>query len=220
VLLLQGPLAADQLQAAALLLSAKRYGLKIVQTKSFKLSGDPRDRDLSNTRLLTNNREHDVVAVMDSQGEFARTLPYATQWPRPVMGSNGLMAMAWHPQWERNGGPQISRRFFKLTKRTMQSQDWAAWTAVKVLASGLAATPKATMTQQLKQLRDGSIVVDGYKGPGLSFRAWDGQLRQPILIGHGDGIVGMAPLEGVLHPTEVLDTLGTDQKESTCRARP
>jgi ABC transporter substrate binding protein (PQQ-dependent alcohol dehydrogenase system) len=220
VLLLPGPLAADQLQTAALLLSAKRYGLKIVQTKSFKLSGDPRERDLSNTRLLTNDREHDVVAVMDSQGEFARTLPYATQWPRPVMGSNGLMAMAWHPQWERNGGPQISRRFFKLTKRAMQSQDWAAWIAVKALATSLAAAPKATITQQLKQLRAGAIVVDGYKGPGLSFRAWDGQLRQPILIGHGDGIVGLAPLEGVLHPTEVLDTLGTDQKESACRARP
>jgi ABC transporter substrate binding protein (PQQ-dependent alcohol dehydrogenase system) len=220
VLLLPGPLAADQLQTAALLLSAKRYGLKIAQTKSFKLSGDPRERDLSNTRLLTNDREHDVVAVMDSQGEFARTLPYATQWPRPVMGSNGLMAMAWHPQWERNGGPQISRRFFKLTKRAMQSQDWAAWIAVKALATSLAAAPKATITQQLKQLRAGAIVVDGYKGPGLSFRAWDGQLRQPILIGHGDGIVGLAPLEGVLHPTEVLDTLGTDQKESACRARP
>jgi len=220
VLLLQGPLAADQLQAAALQMSAKRYGLKIVQTKPFKLSGDPRDRDLSNTRLLTNDREHDIVAAMDSQGEFARTLPYATQWPRPVMGSNGLMAMAWHPQWERHGGPQLSRRFFKLTKRTMQSQDWAAWIAVKALATGLAAAPKASIAQQLKQLRAGSIVVDGYKGPGLSFRAWDGQLRQPILIGHGDGIVGLAPLEGVLHPTEVLDTLGTDQKESACRAQP
>lgn len=220
VLLLQGPLPSDQLQAAAMLMSAKRYGLKIVQSKSFKLSGDPRERDLFNTRLLTNEREHDVVAVLDSQGEFARTLPYATQWPRPVVGSNGLMAMAWHPQWERNGGPQVSRRFFKRTKRTMQSQDWAAWMAVKALVAGLAAAPKATIAQQLKQLRDGTVLVDGSKGPPLSFRAWDGQLRQPVLLGHGDGVVGLAPLEGVLHPTEVMDTLGTDQKESTCRARP
>ena len=220
VLLLQGPNPADQLQAAAMLMSAKRYGLKIAQTKSFKLSGDPRERDLFNTRLLTNDRDHDVVAVMDSQGEFARTLPYATQWPRPVVGSNGLMAMAWHPQWDRNGGPQVSRRFFKATKRTMQSQDWAAWIAVKAMAAVLADKPTADVAQQLKQLRAGAIFVDGSKGPRLSFRSWDGQLRQPILIGHGDGIIDMAPLDGVLHPTEVMDTLGTDQKESTCRVRP
>ena len=219
LLLLQGPLPADQLQAAALVSSAKRYGLKILQTKPFKLSGDPRERDLFNTRLLTNERDHDVVAVMDSQGEFARTLPYATQWPRPVMGSNGLMAMAWHPQWERHGGPQVSRRFQKMSKRPMQSQDWAAWMAMKAVAAGLVGNPKADISQQLKQLRGGELFVDGNKGPRLSFRSWDGQLRQPILLGHGDGIVGLAPLEGVLHPTEVMDTLGMDQKESKCRMR-
>jgi ABC transporter substrate binding protein (PQQ-dependent alcohol dehydrogenase system) len=219
LLLLQGPLPDDQLQGAAMALSAKRYGLKILQTKSFKLSGDPRERDLFNTRLLTNERDHDVVAVMDSQGEFARSLPYATQWPRPVMGSNGLMAMAWHPQWERNGGPQISRRFQKLARRPMQSQDWAAWMAVKAIAAALVADPKADVTQQLKQLRAGEGGVDANKGPGLTFRAWDGQLRQPIRLGHRDGGVGLAPLDGVLHPTEVMDTLGTDQKESKCQLR-
>ena len=219
LLLLQGSLPEDQLQGAAMVTSAKRYGLKILQTKPFKLSGDPRERDLFNTRLLTNERDHDVVAVMDSHGEFARTLPYATQWPRPVMGSNGLMAMAWHPQWERNGGPQISRRFQKLAKRPMQSQDWAAWIAVKAIAAGVAADPKADVTKQLKQLRAGDVVVDGNKGPGLTFRAWDGQLRQPIMLGHGDGVVGIAPLDGILHPTEVMDTLGTDQKESKCQQR-
>lgn len=220
LLLLQGPLPEDQLQGAAMVVSAKRYGLKILQAKSFKLSGDPRERDLFNTRLLTNEREHDVVAVMDSHGEFARILPYATQWPRPVMGSNGLMAMAWHPQWERNGGPQISRRFQKLAKRPMQSQDWATWMAVKAIAAGLTENPKADLAHQIKLLRSGDVVVDGNKGPGLTFRAWDGQLRQPIMLGHVDGVVGLAPLDGVLHPTEVMDTLGTDQKESTCRARP
>ena len=219
LLLLQGSLPEDQLQGAAMLVSAKRYGLKILQTKPFKLSGDPRERDLFNTRLLTNERDHDVVAVMDSHGEFARTLPYATQWPRPVMGSNGLMAMAWHPQWERNGGPQISRRFQKLANRAFQSQDWAAWMAVKAITAGLAENPKADVLNQIKLLRSGEVVVDGNKGPGLTFRAWDGQLRQPIMLGHGDGVVGLAPLDGILHPTEVMDTLGTDQKESKCQLR-
>lgn len=217
VLLLQGPEPGDQLQGAAMNRAAKRYGLKVVQTRPFKLSGDPRERDLSNTRLLTGDREHEVVAVMDSQGEFARTLPYATQWPRAVVGASGLMAQAWHPQWERNGGPQLSRRFHKLAKRPMQSHDWAAWTAVKAVAAVLVDGPKDPIAQQIKRLRGGAVFVDGFKGPRLSFRAWDGQLRQPLFLSHVDGVIGLAPLEGVLHPTEVMDTLGVDEKESTCK---
>lgn len=218
-LLLQGPLPGDQLQAEAFNRSARRYGLKITQTRPFKLSGDPRERDLANTRLLTGEREHDVVAVMDSDGEFARLLPYATQWPRPVVGGNGLMAAAWHPQWERNGGPQLSRRFARLAKRPMQGHDWAAWAAVKALAAVLVEAPGAPVARQLQQLRGGAVYLDGFKGPRLSFRAWDGQLRQPLFLSHIDGVVGTAPLDGVLHPTEIMDTLGVDEKESLCRAR-
>lgn len=220
LLLLQGPEPQDALQAQALVRSAQRYGLKIVQTRPFKLGTDPRERDLANTRLLTGDREHELVAVADSVGEFARTLPYATQWPRPVVGSSGLLALAWHPHWERNGGPQLSRRFYKLAGRPMQGHDWAAWAAVKAVAAVLADDPKAGIAPQLKRLRSGSVYLDGAKGPRLSFRPWDGQLRQPIFLAHGDGVAGVAPLEGVLHPTEVLDTLGMDEKESACKQRP
>jgi ABC transporter substrate binding protein (PQQ-dependent alcohol dehydrogenase system) len=92
--------------------------------------------------------------------------------------------------------------------------------AVKTVAAALSADPKANTAKQLSALLSGDVFVDGSKGPRLSFRSWDGQLRQPIMLGHGDGVVGMAPLDGVLHPTEVMDTLGTDQKESQCKTRP
>ena len=219
LLLLQGAEPQDALQAQALMRSAQRYGLKLVQTRPFKLGTEPRERDLASTRLLTGDREHEVVAVVDSVGEFARTLPYATQWPRPVVGSSGLVALGWHSHWERNGGPQLSRRFYKLAGRPMQAHDWAAWAAVKAVAAVLADDPKAPVAQQLKRLRGGSVYIDGAKGPRLSFRPWDGQLRQPMFLATGDGVVGLAPLEGVLHPTEVLDTLGVDEKESACKQR-
>jgi ABC transporter substrate binding protein (PQQ-dependent alcohol dehydrogenase system) len=219
-LVLQGPLPGDALQGQAWARSAKRYGIKVTQERPFKLSGDPRERDLANTRLLTGDRDHDVVAVMDSDGEFARLLPYATQWPRPVVGANGLMALAWHPQWERYGGPQLSRRFFKLAGRAMRGQDWAAWMAVRSVAAALVDNPKAAVAQQLKALRGGTVFVDGFKGTRLSYRSWDGQLRQPLFLSHVDGVVGTAPVDGVLHPVEVLDTLGVDQKESACKAKP
>ncbi len=220
VLLLQGPASGDRLAGESFTRAAKRYGLKIVQSKPFKLSGDPRERDLANTRLLTGEREHEVVAVMDADGEFARALPYATQWPRPVVGANGLVASAWHAQWERNGGPQLSRRFQKLAQRPMQSHDWSAWVAGRAVAAVLVDDPRAPVAQQLKKLRGGSVFIDGFKGPRLSFRAWDGQLRQPVFLSHIDGVVGVAPLDGVLHPKDVLDTLGVDEAETACRQRP
>lgn len=219
-LVLQGSSPADQRQGEAWQRAAKRYGIKTVDTKVFKLSGDPRERDLANPRLLTNDRQHDVVAVMDADGEFARTLPYATQQPRPVVGANGLVPLAWHPQWERNGGPQVNRRFGRLAQRPMTGQDWAAWAAVKSVAALLSEHSKAPLPEQARLLRSGQVFVDGAKGPRLSFRAWDGQLRQPVFLSHVDGVAGTAPLDGVLHPTEVLDTLGVDEKESPCQAKP
>ncbi|MFZ2296643.1 MAG: branched-chain amino acid ABC transporter substrate-binding protein, partial [Aquabacterium sp.] len=130
------------------------------------------------------------------------------------------VSTAWHPQWERYGGPQLTRRFVKLAGRPMQDADWAAWAAGRAVATVLAENPKAPVAQQLKSLRGGSTTLDGFKGRNLSFRAWDGQLRQPLFLSHVDGVVGSAPLDGVLHPKEVLDTLGVDEQESACKARP
>ncbi|MDP2263082.1 MAG: branched-chain amino acid ABC transporter substrate-binding protein [Hydrogenophaga sp.] len=221
VLVLQGPQPGDALQADAFSRSAKRYGIKATSSKAFKLTGDPRERDFGNVRLLTSaDREHEVVAVLDSDGEFARTVPYATQLPRPVVGAAGLVATPWHPQWERNGGPQLSRRFARASQRPMSGHDWAAWLAGRSVAAVLSELPKAPVAQQLKALRGGAVGVDGFKGPRLGFRAWDGQLRQPIFLSHVDGVIALAPLDGVLHPKEVMDTLGVDESESTCRQRP
>jgi len=212
LLVLHGQKPQDKLQLDALVRSAKRYGLKLSKALPFKISGDPRERDLGNTRLLTNDKNHDVVVVLDTEGEFARTLQYNTQWPRPVVGAVGLVPMAWHPRWERNGAPQLHR--------TMTSQDWAAWLAVKAVVAVLSERPQSRLAEQLQLLRSGKILIDGFKGPALSFRAWDGQLRQPILLGHADGVAASAPFEGVLHPSEVLDTLGIDESETACRAHP
>jgi hypothetical protein len=34
------------------------------------------------------------------------------------------------------------------------------------------------------------------------------------------GVFGTAPLDGVLHPKEVLDTLWADEAETGCKKRP
>jgi ABC transporter substrate binding protein (PQQ-dependent alcohol dehydrogenase system) len=217
-LVLHGPLPGDALLLAALRRSAKRFGVRAVGEKAFKLSNDPREREAGNVRLLTSERDYDAVVVLDSDGEFARDLPYRTLLPRPVLGSNGLVAQAWSPYHERHGAPQLSRRFLRRTNRAMGSYDWATWIAARAAAEIAGAYNTATVGQQLQALRQGAVALDGYKGQRLSFRAWDGQLRQPLLLAHGNGVADIAPLEGFLHPRTVLDTLGFDAPESACKA--
>lgn len=216
-LVLVGPTPGDRLLQAAWQRSARRFGVKPVAERSFRLSNDPRERDQGNVRLLTSERDYDAVVVLDADGEFARELPYRTVLPRPVLGSNGLTAQAWHPLFERHGAPQLSRRFLRRANRTMGSYDWATWVATRAAAEVASAYNNASAAQQLQALRQGAVVVDGYKGQRLSFRAWDGQLRQPLMLAHGDGVAELAPLEGFLHPRSTLDTLGFDAAESGCK---
>jgi len=214
LLLLVGASAQDATRAATVQASIKRYGLQVVGTKPFKLSADPRERDLANPLLLTAGSSYDAVWVVDSDGEFARTLPYRTVLPRPVVGDGGLVALAWHAQFERYGAPQVSRRFAKAAKRPMTAPDWAAWMAGKALTAAAIAAPKGPNAAWAEAVAKNAL--DGSKGTGLSFRAWDGQLRQPMLLSDGQGVISLAPAEGVLHPRNVLDTLGADAPEKLC----
>lgn len=215
LLLLTGPSAADQQRAAVAQAAIKRYGLQVVATKPFKLSADPRERNLANPLLLTAGAQYDAVWVVDSDGEFARALPYQTVLPRPVVGDAGLVPVAWHAQFERFGAPQVSRRFAKAAKRPMTAHDWTAWLAAKALITVASAQPKgpnATWQQALAKVQ-----LDGSKGVNMSFRAWDGQLRQPLLLTDGQGVISQAPIEGILHPVNVLDTIGADVGEKQCK---
>jgi ABC transporter substrate binding protein (PQQ-dependent alcohol dehydrogenase system) len=219
MILLVGPEPQDQALRDIWIASIKRFGLKVKAERKFVLSGDPRQREASNPKLLTAEPAHDVVMVLDSVGEFAKSLPFNTALPRPVVGSSGLVPLAWHTSWERYGAPQLSHRFQKLTNKQMASQDWASWMAVKSFATALDEEPKANLAQLLHNLRSGKTNLDGFKGTALSFRPWDGQLRQGIFMAHGQAVAGMAPVEGVLHPKEILDTLGADEPESLCKRR-
>lgn len=218
VLVLHGAGPEDTTRLGAVQASIKRFGLKPVATRQFKLSGDPRERDLANPLLLTANVDYDVVWVVDSDGEFARQLPYRVSLPRPVVGDGGLFALAWAPNFERFGSPQLARRFLRGTGRPMRGHDWAGWIATKAILQ--AALEKAvTPGAQLKAFVQPAFTLDGFKGVRLSFRPWDRQLRQPLLLTDGQGVIGLAPAEGILHPSNVLDTLGADAPEGLCKAR-
>ena len=186
-------------------------------SKPFKLSADPRERGLANQLLLTGGIAYDAVWVVDSDGEFARALPYRTALPRPVIGDAGLTALAWHAQFERFGAPQVVRRFAKAAQRPMTAHDWAGWMAGRALVAAAVVAPKGPTAAWAKVLATNEL--DGSKGVSLSFRAWDGQLRQPLLLSDGQGVIGSAPIDGILHPRNALDTLGADAPEKLCKAR-
>jgi ABC transporter substrate binding protein (PQQ-dependent alcohol dehydrogenase system) len=219
LLLLTGPLPADVARQATVLAAVKRYGLSVVAQKPFKLSADPRERELANPRLLTNQAggDYDAVWVVDSDGEFGVSLPYRTVLPRPVVGDAGLVAAAWSPKFERFGAPQVSRRLVKAVGRPMGAHDWVAWMAGKALVAAAVAAPKGPAAAFHKALADNEL--DGSKGVAMAFRAWDGQLRQPLLLTDGQAVIELAPGDGVLHPKNRLDTLGADAPEKLCKAR-
>ena len=169
----------------------KRFGLKAVATKPFKLSADPRERDLANTVLLTGGGlDYDVVWVVDSDGEFARSVPYRTALPRPVIGDAGLWADAWRPHFERFGAPQLARRFAREAKRPMTGPTGRHGSRPRRCCSPRSKRRSSAGAAQIaKSFAHEDFVLDGFKGVRVGFRPWDRQLRQPMLLTDGEGVV-------------------------------
>ena len=217
VLVLVGEDPSDQGLADAFASSAERLRLEIVDSRTFTLAANPAAREGNNVRLLTSGLDYDVVFVADTRGEFSRYIPYATQLPRPVIGSAGLTAQAWHWAMERDGATQVSSRFDKMTNgRKMSSADWSVWVAVKSVIAAYSKVQGEDQAAVLAYLKSPKFRLDGSKGVTLNYRSWDGQLRMPILLSTWDAVIAIAPVEGYLHPDTTLDTLGADQAEFVC----
>lgn len=218
ILVLKGPAKADAGEADALARSAKKFGATIDDVRPFVLGTDPRHRDENNVALMTANEDADVVYVADASGQFGRYVPYQTSRPRPVVGDAGLSPLAWHWSWYRNGAPQLQHRFEKLAPpRRMNSVAWAAWAAVKAVTQAAMRAHPHDFSAIRAFMLGNRLNLDGAKGKPMSFRAWDHQLRQPILLATADAVIARAPLPQYLHKTNDLDTLGFDAPETACR---
>jgi ABC transporter substrate binding protein (PQQ-dependent alcohol dehydrogenase system) len=214
---LQGPSPADAAMTTAFEHSVQKFGAHIVAQRKFKPGTDPRDREQNDPALLSAiNRDFDVVFIADSDFDFARTVPYHLVRPRPVMGSIDLEPLAWHWTWDHNGAPQVNSRFEKRSGgRRMEGADWAAWVTVKMIVQSVLHTRSTEFSTQ-RDFILGAGSFDGDKGHAVSVRAWDHQVRQAVLLAAPYEVVANAPIEGFLHQTNELDTLGDDQPESAC----
>jgi ABC transporter substrate binding protein (PQQ-dependent alcohol dehydrogenase system) len=216
-LVLEGPAQPDAAAAKAFAGSAKKFGARIVADQHFKAGTDPREREQNDPALLTAlTRDYDVVFVADDAFDFVRQVPYHTVRPRPIVGSIDLEPVAWHWTWDHNGAPQVNSRFERKSGgRHMESGDWASWIAVKMIVQSALRT-RSTDFKKQRDFMLGDATFDGDKGLAVGVRPWDHQLRQAVLLAAPYSVVASAPLEGFLHRTNELDTLGDDAPESPC----
>ncbi len=216
--LVVGPAPEDQLYAAAIKRAAKRFGIKIVAEKVWTNTYDARRSAQSDVPVFTQDQDdYDVLVVADEQGLFGEYLDYRTWIPRPVIGTQGLIATAWHRSHENWGAVQLQNRFKEAAGRWMEEEDYAAYLAVRAIGEA-SVRARSNQMQAIKDyMLSDAFALQGYKGAPLSFRSWDGQLRQPVLLAAPRSLVSVAPVEGFLHPKTELDTLGYDQPETTCK---
>jgi len=217
-LLIQGSQPEDLAYAAALQRSAKRFGLNIVAQKTWDFDTDLRRTAQNELPLFTQTDEYDLVVVADERGDFGEYVMFNTWYPRPVAGTQGLSPVAWHRVVEQWGAAQLQSRFEKLSQRWMNSKDYAAWAAVRSIGEAVTQTQSNKASELFKFMLSDQFQLAGFKGRKLNFRQWSGQLRQPIPLVQPRSLVSQPPLEGFLHPTTDLDTLGFDKPESNCQA--
>jgi ABC transporter substrate binding protein (PQQ-dependent alcohol dehydrogenase system) len=218
VLVLYGQTPRDKVLADTFVASAQRLRLNVVDTRQVTLSTDSESMEANNTLLVTGGVDYDVIYIADTQGDYARYLPYATQLPRPVIGSTGLEAAEWHWTWERDGASQVVSRFDRLTGgEKMDGAEWSTWIAAKAVMTAYGKSRKTEPDEIDAYMRGERFGVDGSKGVLMSFRPWDGQMRMPITLSTADAVIEAAPLEGFEHQVTTLDTLGTDQPEFACK---
>lgn len=214
--LVQGNAEEDRLYAAAVERAAKRFGIELVDKKIWEHNFDARRTAQSVVPTFTQVDDYDVLIIADEQGLFGDYLEYRTWQPRPVIGTQGLTAVAWHRTHEQWGAVQLQNRFKDKTGRWMEEIDYGVYLAIRAIGEAATRTKSNQMAVLKDYLLGDAFALQGYKGIPLSFRVWDGQLRQPVLLAAPRSLVAVAPIEGFMHPQSELDTLGYDKPESTC----
>lgn len=219
IVLVRGVHPGDTAYTEALKRSATKFGLKIGAEKEWAFDADMRRSAPTEVPLFTQGfGDYDILLVADEAGDFGEYILYNTWLPRPVAGTAGMRPDDWTPVLEQWAAVQLQNRFEDARERTMRAQDFAAWLAVRALGEAVTRTGSADPATLRSFLLSDEFRLDGFKGRALSFRPWNGQLRQPIAVAHPRALVTLTPVEGFLHQTTELDTLGLDAPESACRA--
>ena len=222
--LVHGKEPGDLAFAAALRRAARKFGAKIVEERAFEEAASGSRTDSGHVQVqkqmpvfTQDAAEHDVLLVADESDLFGEYLPYRAWDARPVAGTQGLIAAAWHRSHEQWGGTQMQRRFEKVGARWMTERDYTNWLAQRAIGEAVTRIGTADPQALKDYLLGDAFKVPAFKGVGLTFRPWNQQLRQPILLAAPRSLVSVSPQPGFLHQRTPLDSLGFDEPESSCR---
>jgi ABC transporter substrate binding protein (PQQ-dependent alcohol dehydrogenase system) len=222
--LLRGVTATDQSYAAAVRRAASRVGAKIVTEQSFQYQADSvraaggHEQIQSQLAAVTRTSvAYDVLFAADTGDAFGDYLLYNTWDARPVVGTHGLVAVAWHPLFKEYAARGVEYRFHLAASRDMTERDYGNWLAVSTIGEAVTRSGKIDAAEVRSYLLSDQFSVPANKGEGLSFRRWDHQMRQPVLLFGPQMLVSMWPQGDSAQAKFQTDVLGYSQQESSCR---
>jgi ABC transporter substrate binding protein (PQQ-dependent alcohol dehydrogenase system) len=215
----------DQDYLAQVQRSAKRFGGNIVEDHLYDLPPGARNLDSGHQQIqaqmaLETERspDHDVVWAINSDDDFGDYLMYRTTLPRPVVGTQGMQATAWDKSYTESGGMRFQRAIPRIANRPPVERDYTGWLGLRTLSEAAQKSGSVDPEAVKEYMLSDQFRLEAFKGQALSFRTWDQQMRQPIILGGGTRVpVSTSPQEGFLHPKFVTDTLGFDEPESKCK---
>jgi ABC transporter substrate binding protein (PQQ-dependent alcohol dehydrogenase system) len=222
--LLSGVTASDQAYAAAVRRAASRVGAKIAAEASFQYQADSaraaggHEQIQSQLSVVTRTpAPYDVMFAADTGDAFGEYLLYNTWDARPVVGTHGLVAVAWHRLFKEYAARGVQYRFHLAASRDMTERDYGNWLAVSTIGEAVTRSGKTDAADIKSYLLSDQLSVPANKGEGLSFRRWDHQMRQPVLLFGPQVLVSMWPLGDTRQERYQTDVLGYTQQETSCR---
>ncbi len=219
LVMITGQREADIAFAEALRGSATKFGARIRAEREWDMSSDMR-RNIGQEfpRFTQDFPSHHVMLVADEAGDFGPYLEFNAWEPRPVAGSAGARPDAWSDRVEAYGAAQLQERFRRMAERSMRPVDYATWAAMRSVGEAVTRTSSADPDTLRAYILGADFELAAFKGAAITFRDWNGQMRQPMPVATRTALVAMPPMEGFLHQSSTLDTLGRDRPETACTA--
>ena len=230
-LLVRGTTPGDMAYAEAIKRAAARFGATIVDEREYKdVSGGKRDamgvipppKGDGADAAKAAGPDYQVIIVADEDQFWGPFMPYrgGASHLVPVAGTAGLVATTWSPGHEKWGATQANNHFQKDYKRLMLPIDYQGYIAARSVGEAVTRNHGADFAAISAFIRSDDFQLAPFKGIKQTYRKWDGQFRQPILIATDKVPVSMSPQQGfphASHPDIEMDTLGIDQPESKCK---
>ncbi len=154
----------------------------------------------------------------------------------PVTNPDFRFAL-WDPTLSGEGAEDFNAHYLSRWGDPADPPSWAAYSALRVILEAAKATGGFDPDDVVAYLEDPATTFDLFKGPGTSFRPWDHQLRQPLILVRVDQDavwdrnlpttrVGVASAAGIIpdtagseaNPRDLLDQFGDGPEADRCRS--